>query len=654
VINKKNLLEMAKRGDVGGVFKFIRREIHFPPPPLHTIEDALHDLRHFLNEIRDERKKAKILETLVETIFPGDDIEWSRDFYHMWRYWERDRGDWHHFAHIWYDVFRETLHLITPIEKDELRLEALLSLTRAFGMYFQFKDEDIPRFWARDFVLEYEELFYPMDRFLSQIHRIKSGYVKAKALEVLSKIIEVLFTGRERDTYLLLRDFLKFIEEIPEDKAELEKLFRNIFEFFLERPTMLKLDIDRREERVDRLERPKKEHPLVMEPPSRYADFTFLYGEGDLLNQKLPEGHVLQAKKWYQLEIAIRVKPIGIPPELLERRIFREPKQKQDVTIMVAAEGDGFDIEEPVQTLTLPPMGDSIENALFRVRPLSRSSNRDDLAAIKIRMYYEFNLLEVVVIRAEVVGKFDSTSQSLLGLEKPITFRQERLEREYLDLDNIQPRAMHIDITRQKEYFLFNFAFYNDINRKLVFTAPARLSATNLEDGLLNIRNIWCDIAMSRTFTEKLEGDKDDFIKNVRSLAKAGHNLWIKLFKYEQEKSLYKIGKWLEKHPIKQDGIVQISLSEDSANFVFPWDLIYDRSLPKKEYELPDPERFWGIRYCIEQQPHSTIKGTDKPVHIENELRLEFMLWEHFRNANKQIQCVLSASVRDRVRAVVL
>lgn len=30
------------------------------------------------------------------------------------------------------------------------------------------------------------------------------------------------------------------------------------------------------------------------------------------------------------------------------------------------------------------------------------------------------------------------------------------------------------------------------------------------------------------------------------------------------------------------------------------------------------------------------IKGTDEPVHLEEELKLEFMLWEQFRNADKQ------------------
>ena len=37
---------------------------------------------------------------------------------------------------------------------------------------------------------------------------------------------------------------------------------------------------------------------------------------------------------------------------------------------------------------------------------------------------------------------------------------------------------MHIDITRQANRFQFNFAFYNAIDEKVVFTAPTGLAPT--------------------------------------------------------------------------------------------------------------------------------------------------------------------------------
>lgn len=378
--------------------------------------------------------------------------------------------------------------------------------------------------------------------------------------------------------------------------------------------------------------------PTHTEPSPRYADFAFYYDKGNRPDQKVPESHTLQVARWYQLEVAIRAKPTGIPSEELERRPIREPKQEKDVTVMVTVQGDDFEIVEPVQTLMLPPLGDSTENALFKVRPLRESFNSENLSEIKVRLYYEFNLLEVVVISAEVVGQFgDPIHSQLTELEKPISFRQERLEREYIDFDNVQPRTMHVDITKLEDHFLFNFAFFNDIDQKLVFTAPARISATDLEDNLVSIRNIWYDIAMSETFTKQLEGDANEFLKNIRKLAQAGRKLWIKLFKHERRSSMYKIGEWLEKHPLKKNGIVQVSLPDNAANFIFPWSLIYDQPVPRKAYELPDIEGFWGVRYCIEQQLPNIIKDIDAPTPIQENLKVGFMLWNQFKNADKQI-----------------
>jgi HEAT repeat protein len=382
---------------------------------------------------------------------------------------------------------------------------------------------------------------------------------------------------------------------------------------------------------IYRATRPYKES----EPPPRFADFTFYYTKGNKLAEKVSDGYVLQAEQWYQLEVAIRVKPTGIP-EWERRGPIREPKQEKPVIIMITAEGNGFEIKESVQTLTLPPLGDSINNALFQIRPLHQSTNHNDLAEIRVRLYYEFNLLEVVIIRTEVIGKFDNSTESRLGLEKPISFRQERLEREYIDLDNIQPRVMHVDVTKRGDHFLFNFAFYNAVDQQLVFTAPTRLIATDLEDDLVNIRKIWYEIVMNKPFIERLEGDEDEFRTSMRMLAKIGHRLWIKLFKQERNSSIYKIGTWLEEHPLEQGGIIQISLHEDATNFVFPWALIHDRPMPEKDYELPDLEGFWGVRYCIEQRLPGTHKGTDEPIRIEDELKIKFMLWDQFRYADEQ------------------
>ncbi len=395
------------------------------------------------------------------------------------------------------------------------------------------------------------------------------------------------------------------------------------------------------------------EPPVPVEPPLRYADFAFNYDEGNKRGQKVPDGHTLQAGQWYQLEVAVCVKPTGIPFEGEKRESIKEPKQEQPVTIMVTAEAEdeGFiEIEEPTREIILPPYGDSTENALFRVRPLRQSASINDIAQIRIRLYYEFNLIEVAKINVEVVGKFDNPARSQLGLSKPIWFEQERRELEYQNLDTIMPRDLHIDINKKGDRFLFTFAFYKSPDQKMVLTASAHLPAAYLEDILMNVRRIWYDIAMSRTFTEQLEGEKDEFVASVRRLAKAGQNLWTKLFMLEKESSIYKIGQWLKSHPIKPGGIIQVSLHKDAASFVFPWALIYYKDIPRKEYELPDINGFWGLQYCIEQQLPNRNKGTDKPVQIPDKLKLGFMLWEEFRNADKEISLMENLKARSAGR----
>lgn len=411
------------------------------------------------------------------------------------------------------------------------------------------------------------------------------------------------------------------------------------------------LGMDRIDVPVDRkidMRKPISEVSLV-EPSPRYADFTFIYAEGSKQGQEVLKGHTLQTGQEYQLEVAVRTKIKGIPFKGDKRAPIQEPGQEQNVTLMVTATTEHEDyitIKDPTQTLILPPHGDSIENAIFHVTPLKESNSKDDLTQIRIRLYYEFNLIEVVMIYAEVVGGFDDPIRPRLGLEEPFWLEQERRELDYRDFDKIMPRDLHIDINKKGESFSFTFAFFKSPDQKMVLTATAYLPAPDLEDLLLNIRNIWYDIAMSNTFTSGLKGEKDDFIASVRMLARAGQTLWTKLFMLEKDTSIYRIGEWLKNHTVRQGGIVQISLHQNAASFVFPWALLYDRDISRKDYELPDLEGFWGLRYCIEQQLPNRNKGTDEPVKIADRLKLGFMLWEAFRNADKEISFLENLKAR--------
>jgi hypothetical protein len=364
------------------------------------------------------------------------------------------------------------------------------------------------------------------------------------------------------------------------------------------------------------------------ELPPRYSDFAFYKEDrlGDPLDEPVKRGHTLRAGQWYHFEVAIREKPLDLVPVSGERRPIREPKQKEPVTLYVAVTGDGFEVENPVQTLTLPPRGDSTKNARFRVRSAKETANVKTLAKLQVRMYYEFNLLEVANIQAEVVGKLEDDTHSQLGLEKPITFEHTQLEGEYMDFDDVLPRAMHINITREGDAYLFYFLFRNEADKKVEFTdVPARLTKADLESDLVTLREALWGIAMSGVYEKQLEGGEDDFERQMNRLARLGRRLWIKVFKRDEGSALWEIGNWLEEHPLKPDGIVQVSVQRGAETFVFPWSLVYDKKYPRDESELPSLDGFWGLRYIIEQR--LPTRAREQPIRLENGFEIAFMLW---------------------------
>jgi len=376
---------------------------------------------------------------------------------------------------------------------------------------------------------------------------------------------------------------------------------------------------------------------------SRYADFTFFFEHnGSSSPTPLEQGHALQKDIWYKLEVAVRVNPSGIPVDAEHREPIAEPGQQSEVSIMVALDADGFNIPEPVKMLTLPPEGDSTQNAWFELSPTRESQGTSNMAEIKVRLYYEFNLIEVALISAEVVGRFDDPARPPSGRACPLSFTQERIERDYLDLVDVKPRVMHIDIHQVIGGFKFTFLFPNTKpeakGNQIAFTAPVRLSRDELESMLVDIRKELYAVVMSERYSRQLNGDEDELIDILRKLARAGRTLWNRLFRYDRQGALFAIGLWLEENPVEKGGTIQVSCAPGVAeSFVFPWSFVFDRELPEKTYERVPLDGFWGLRYCIEQQvPKQNNSGGDRPAGVDDPLQLAFILYGGFGNVEQQ------------------
>ncbi len=420
-----------------------------------------------------------------------------------------------------------------------------------------------------------------------------------------------------------------------------------------EEPEVLLYEPTPKWEEQPRPQPPPAEEAPPQPPAPRYADFTFFHRDGAGGEVRLPRGYALQSQHTYVLEVAVRGKLTGIPATGVSHEPILEPRSKAEVDIWVTleTEPDFLEVEEPVQILSLPPVGDSEKNARFVLHPLRPSTGSGDLADIRIRLFYEFNLIEVGIIRAEVAEQFGDPSRSRFGLESPISFVQERLERELLDVDSIRPRAMHIDVTKGRAGYVFHFTLFNAAEQKVVFSAPVPLTREDLEDALVTTRDLLYDIALSDTFSRQLEGREEERAAALRKLAETGRRLWVTLFRREVGSAIFDVGRWLQMYPLEPDSLIQISLDRDASDVVFPWALLYDRELPHESHEPPDVDGFWGVRYVIEQHIPGGLRGPDTPIDVGDRLDLLFVLWP-FGNSKEQETLISDFVERSKGRLV--
>lgn len=370
--------------------------------------------------------------------------------------------------------------------------------------------------------------------------------------------------------------------------------------------------------------------------PDRYVDVSF-YKDDD--QEIIEDGSPLQENVWYAMEVAVRENPVGIPAAEGKRKEFKKLSEKKDHDIVVTIESKNFAVKESVQKLILPASGDSTQNALFRVKPLTASDSKKDLAEIIIRMYYEFSLIEVLRVRAEVTGELAYTVKSRLGIEKPVELVYERFEHDYVDVVNIVPRSMGIDITHEDDVYRFAFAFKNNRRNTVEFNASVALTQDTLEDYLVKIREALYDLTMSSPLETELDSNEYDLDEYLRALAKIGRKMWVDLFRYDMQSSMFVIGEMLEQHPLDEGCTIQISFDDKSdRGFVFPWAFLYDRKVPESDTEKIDPYGFWGYRYCLEQKLPGQYRSLDRPVSLAEgkKLACEFIVNEMFSNAIHQ------------------
>ncbi|HEV2323107.1 MAG TPA: hypothetical protein VGS10_04045 [Terracidiphilus sp.] len=369
--------------------------------------------------------------------------------------------------------------------------------------------------------------------------------------------------------------------------------------------------------------------PLRLIQP-RYADFTF-YNElsGHKRGAALSSTETLQASSRYQLEVAVRAKRRGIQPVDTAEPI-REPEAKQPVSILVVADSpdNDFEIPEPVQRLILPPEGDSSENAWFRgVLATRRTNTTSELLHLRVRLYYNLNLIEVVIIEAEAVSPLEDSRHSRLGLDEPVRFQQFLHLREYRNLDLLLPRSMHIQVTPVVGGFHLAFLLGREDRPDVLLPGTVRISEGDLESSLCEIRKGLFGITVWDGFGKTTAcADECQFNRGIGNLARLGRDLWTKIFEVERESALFQIGEWLRSHPLPRGSLIQVSNDPGAYAFVLPWNLLYDRDLPDDPDTAPDVHGFWGIRYQVEQRAAIPDTANDRPCSVAS-VDIGFLTW---------------------------
>ncbi|HEX8320405.1 CHAT domain-containing protein [Longimicrobium sp.] len=378
-------------------------------------------------------------------------------------------------------------------------------------------------------------------------------------------------------------------------------------------------------------------------PPAapRFPDFCVLVaGSG----AEHPSDRPLKADQEYVLEVIITPDPHGLPATG-ERQPIRDPGQAETVKVFVTAEADDdsfVHIDQPLDSLDLPPGSGASTAARFAFRPRRKSAGPGDRAAIMVRMYYRLNLLARTVVSFEVGGKWDEARR-----KDAVSIESLVLDPTLAALDEVVPQDLHIDVTsRADDGYRLNVLYRKPGGEEVVFPARLRITTAGLEDRLRDARDELHRIATSPEYTSGLRATSDQFAAHLHRLARTGQRLWSKLFDEDQDAAAFDLAAVLRENPPPPGARIQVTLAPDATEFIFPWGLMFQGEIPKESYVAPDTDGFWGTRYEVEIRLPQSPLPRDRPVEAPGALKLAFMLWEQFRNSTGQKEFLAELAAR--------
>jgi len=381
--------------------------------------------------------------------------------------------------------------------------------------------------------------------------------------------------------------------------------------------------------------------PPPPDEPQRYTDVAIyedhIY-QSDLLElSQLEDDLPLVELKPYTLEVAIRLQRRGIDAQKQAPHPVDNPRRdKEDLKVYVLAKpGPRFEcieIQEPFARLTWPYDKDS-DSALFHIDVKSIGRRKTSQGFIEVELYdAALDLLDIVRVFVTVVGSNVEVTKGL-GVSRHLLWPDK--QRGVLSLEPNNPqRCLSIRVRSVESGYRFEFIFPGGDNGGIEIPISRQITSGDLDQLLTRVRDFWTDLVITN-YADQLSVTRPTFAQYISRLAELGLEAWALLFgtRYaDKAGASERLGELLASMDLGLARHIQITyFGSAERDFVFPWSILYS---PFKDESAPDPLRFWGARYQIEQ-----VVSGPRADGLKNEpVGVVFALDSAFENSDLQAQ----------------
>jgi len=446
------------------------------------------------------------------------------------------------------------------------------------------------------------------------------GPASRRALTALGQIARDLRSRPRRTAWL------------PQD---LENLQRKQFEREIEKEWSVLCRIDQALENA----MPASDHsletgdaftPLLRAPEKpRYTDVEFFDGhlyavDRDPETRTMADTTPLVSGHEYTLGVTIRAERVGVSAATQPPRAVRNTRADEtnlNVYVVATPMASKLRIVEPLLQLVWKYNEDS-ETALFRFDVLESRHAEED--AIEIRLYDEkLDLLDIVIARVFVVPNQTDLPGTPRRLDWPDE-AQPMIHSDRLAADR------HMSIHVRKADGGYELEYLIRLKGSSVLRVPvrSRITVEDLNSLLSRVRNFWTRLVVTN-YAKQLSVSKPTFERYLRELGELGMQAWTLLFgaRYADQKGASEsLGDLLQRMAWPAFGAIQITVGDQSADFIFPWALLYP---PVDGCVAIDPLEFWGAKFCIEQ----VTRGPTSPKLGDEPVQVLFALDPSFENS---------------------